>query len=148
MKTPDTASWQSSNCVSARTGILLVAHAPLARAYVAVAQHVFGDIAGPLVALDIHPNATPDTVIDAACELVAAMCCQEVLVLVDIHGGPTPCVIARRVCDALGTRADLIGGVNMPMLLTAIEGQQGEVHVLAAEVADCGRRSVLAGLPA
>jgi len=113
-----------------------------------VATHVFGEIAGPLVALDICPNATPDTVIEAAYELVAAMDCREVLVLVDIHGGPTPCVIARRVCDTLGDRADLIGGMNVPMLLTAIEGQQGEVHVLATEVADCGRSSVLAGLPA
>ena len=75
------------------------------------------------------------------------MGCAELLVLVDIHGGPTPCAVAQRLCESWGARARLLGGLNVPMLLTALECSRLEVGRLAQVAAEAGRRSVVDGLP-
>ena len=131
-----------------RTGLLLIAHAPLGEAFVKVAKHVFGTIDSPLRVLDVHADTSSDEAVRFAQLLVAGMNCAEVLILVDIHGGPTPCVIARRVCEALSDRAQLVGGLNAAMLLTALESVHLDAHSLAQIVVESGRGAVLSGLPA
>lgn len=129
------------------SGVLLIAHQPLAHALVRVAEHVLGHCGGPLAALDIPPDLPREYAIAAALTLAGQMACTGLLVLVDLHGGPTPCVVAQGLCEAWGTRARLVGGVNVAMLLTALESRHLPVEALAQEVTAAGRSSVLAGLP-
>lgn len=124
------------------TALLIIAHEPLAHAFVQVADHVFGSTVGPLAALDIAADIPREQSLAAAQSLADSMNCPQVLVLVDIHGGPTPCAVALRLCEKLGERARLVGGLNVAMLLTALESRHLHVGELAQLAATAGRVAV------
>ena len=129
-----------------RTGVLLIAHSPLASAFAQLADDVLCGADGPLAALDIGRDTTRAQALDAARKLAAEMDCAEWLVLVDIHGGPTPCVVAQQLCDELGRHATcLVGGLNAAMLLTALESRHLDVQSAAAVSAATARTAVCEG---
>lgn len=99
-----------------QTGLLLIAHAPLASALRAVAEHVYPDCAHRLQTLDIQPG-TPLPQVEEACRQALDRLPQtEVLVLTDVFGA-TPCNVAQRLADPSGRRRlRVITGVNVPML--------------------------------
>ena len=96
-------------------GLLVIAHAPLASALRAVAQHVYPECAGSLAALDIAPEMS----IEEACAQAAVALARvesgsgEALILTDVFGA-TPCNVAQRLAD--GVRVKVVTGVNVPML--------------------------------
>jgi PTS system ascorbate-specific IIA component len=93
--------------------IVVVAHAPLASALLAVAQHVYPDCARQLAAVDVGPGATPEGV---AADIRAARAAYpegETLILTDMFGA-TPCNGARGLAD--GTTVRVVAGVSVPML--------------------------------
>jgi PTS system ascorbate-specific IIA component len=95
------------------TAVLIVAHAPLATALRAVAQHAYPDCAGGLAAVDVGPESPPA---DVEADLRAALQAfngQDVLILTDVFGA-TPCNVAMHVSD--GVRARVVTGVNVPMV--------------------------------
>lgn len=92
--------------------ILLLAHEPLASALKSVAAHTFPECAADVVALDVPPSATPESV-EAALRLETAEPDTDWLVLVDSFGA-TPCNAALRAAD--GQRIRVVSGVNVPML--------------------------------
>lgn len=128
-----------------RSGVLLIAHAPLAQAFVSVAEHVLGRLERPLAALDLAADDSREHALSAAQSLAAAMGCGDLLILVDIHGGPSPCAVAQRLCQLWGSRARLVGGLNVAMLLTALESSNAEVGQLAEVVAEAARLGVCDG---
>lgn len=93
--------------------VLIVAHAPLASALRDVAAHVYAGCAHAVVALDVGPEASPDTVRDAARAIIAAGTERDWLVLTDVFGA-TPCNAALQVSDPQHVR--VVAGVNVPML--------------------------------
>lgn len=93
--------------------ILLIAHAPLATALQAVAQHAFPDCGASLVALDVEASALPEDVEASVRQVLARMEAAEVLILTDVFGA-TPCNVAQRLADNLRVR--VVTGVNVPML--------------------------------
>jgi PTS system ascorbate-specific IIA component len=93
--------------------LLIIAHAPLASALRAVAEHVFPDCTGRLATLDVTPEMSPETVQSQAAALLAASKQTETLILTDVFGA-TPCNAAQRVAD--GSRVRVVTGVNVPML--------------------------------
>ena len=116
------------------TQILLVAHAPLASALLAVAQHVFAELGTSMRAIDVAPQDDVHQVeisirnalrglLDSAglpaaggAETVndkAAQKPPEVLVLVDVFGA-TPCNAALAAAEGLPVR--VVTGVSVPML--------------------------------
>ena len=96
------------------TRILLLSHAPLASAMLAVAQHVFPDCAPGVIALDVDPADTPDQVDDKLRHHLDGLFAGEpVLILVDAFGA-SPCNAAVRVAD--GQRVRVVAGLNVPML--------------------------------
>jgi len=125
-----------------RSGVLLIAHAPLAQAFVSVAEHVLGRIECPLAALDLAADDSREHALSVAQSLAAGMGCGDLLILVDIHGGPSPCAVAQRLCQLWGPRARLVGGLNVAMLLTALECSNGEVERLAELVVEAARLGV------
>lgn len=96
-----------------QTGLLLIAHAPLASALRSVAQHVYPDCSTRLMVLDVEPGLAPAVIEDQARALLAAAPHDEFLVLTDVFGA-TPCNVAERLADP--RRVRVVAGVNVPML--------------------------------
>ncbi len=92
--------------------ILIVAHAPLAASLQAVAQHVYPDCGGQLVAIDVLPTESQEAVALRIKALVAESG-TEVLILADVFGA-TPCNAALAAAD--GVKQRVVAGVNVPML--------------------------------
>lgn len=101
--------------------ILILAHAPLATALLAVARHTFPDCAERVQALDVVADVGPEVTEARARELLALDAeeddGEDVLILTDVFGA-TPSNVAQRLSDGLRVRA--IAGVNVPMLWRAI----------------------------
>ena len=100
--------------------LLILAHAPLASALLAVAKHAFPDCATRVQALDVAPEATPEAVEAGARALLDTdpdSDDTETLVLTDVFGA-TPANVAQRLADGVRVRA--LAGVNVPMLWRAL----------------------------
>ncbi len=93
-------------------GLLIIAHAPLATALLAVARHVFPELAG-VRALDVHASDAPEAVEQRAQALLAEVRDPHALILTDVFGA-TPCNVAARLAD--GAQVRVVAGVNVPML--------------------------------
>ena len=94
-------------------GLFIIAHAPLASALRAVAEHVYPDCATSLTAFDVPPNTPIEQVEAQAASLLAHMGAPETLILTDVFGA-TPCNVAQRLAD--GVRVKVVTGVSVPML--------------------------------
>ena len=130
------------------TGILIIAHAPLASALRECVLHVYPETANGVLALDVLPNASTDITRAAAQALLQQLGAPNTLVLTDVFGA-TPSNVAQRLAD--GVQVCVIAGVNVPMLwrslcyatepLAAVVGRalagatQG-VRLVAASIAD------------
>lgn len=108
------------------TGLVIVAHAPLAAALLAVARHVFADRCDAVLAVDVAAGWSAEQAEQAIAQAVERASqspgdpgCSpaEVLILADVFGA-TPCNAAQRIAD--GARCRLVTGVNVPMLWRAI----------------------------
>jgi mannose PTS system EIIA component len=94
-------------------GLFIIAHAPLASALRAVAEHVYPDCAGSLSVLDVPADMPIEQVEAQAAALLMRMGAAETLILTDVFGA-TPCNVAQRLAD--GVRVKVVTGVNVPML--------------------------------
>jgi len=110
------------------TGLVIVAHAPLATAMLAVARHVFAERADAVVPVDVSADCSAEQVEQLIGEAVGRAARPagatepggpegEVLILADVFGA-SPCNAAQRVAD--GARVRLVAGLNVPMLWRAI----------------------------
>jgi mannose PTS system EIIA component len=102
------------------TVMLIVAHAPLASALKAVAQHTFPDCSKRLEAFDVLPDMTPDVIQAELRQLILGCADKETLVLTDVFGA-TPCNVAKQIAlqDDMGL-IKVVTGVNVPMLWRAL----------------------------
>ena len=95
------------------THVLIIAHAPLASALRAVAQHAYPDCAAELQALDVPRDATAESVAAQAGAQISHGGDADTLVFTDAFGA-TPC---RGAMLLLGNpRVRVVAGVNVPML--------------------------------
>lgn len=120
--------------------ILLVAHAPLASALLAVARHAFSDCAGQVSALDVPANVGLE---EAAAQISAALAAlpgPEVLVITDAFGA-TPCNAALAVVD--GVHARVVAGVNVPMLWRTLCYAHLPLGELVTRAVDGGRQGIM-----
>lgn len=95
-------------------GLLVIAHAPLASALKAVAEHTFPNCAPQLVVLDVLPDMDADAVEARARVLMAERDHLDWLVLTDVFGA-TPSNAAQRLIGDEG-HVRTLSGVNVPML--------------------------------
>ena len=99
------------------TGILLIAHAPLASALRACVMHVFPEADQSVLALDVQPTVAPEETLSVARDMMKQLGTPNVLVLTDVYGA-TPCNVAQKLVDGLNSQ--LVAGVNLPMALKAV----------------------------
>src|SRR6476661_7039369 len=94
-------------------GLLILAHAPLASALKAVAEHAFPDCAARLAVLDVLPTMPVEEIESLGRVMLEQMPEPDVLIFTDVFGA-TPCNVAQRLAD--GVRVKVVTGVNVPML--------------------------------
>jgi mannose PTS system EIIA component len=112
------------------TTILIIAHAPLASALRAVAEHAYPGCGGTIEVLDVAASASIEQVEADARALLARHAHEDALVFVDAFGA-TPSSGAKRLLDNPRTR--VVAGVNVPMLWrTLCYGTDGPLDALAA----------------
>jgi PTS system mannose-specific IIA component len=122
------------------TGILIIAHAPLASALKTCVLHVYPDAAAGVVALDVAPNDSPEITRAAAQALMAQLATPQALVLTDVFGA-TPCNVAQKVVDGFNTK--LVAGVNLPMLLRTVNYRHEALDVLVTRALAGGAQSIM-----
>jgi len=121
-------------------GLLLIAHAPLASALKAVAEHTYPSCFAQLSVLDVQTSLCPEDVETAARALMVAAGHEEWLVLTDVPGA-TPHNGALRLLDAEG-RVRLVSGLNGPMLWRSLCYGSMPVAQLAERAAEGGHRGI------
>ena len=122
------------------TGILIIAHAPLASAMRAAVLHVFPDVEQGVLALDVPAQESPEVTRERALGLLAQLETPNTLVLTDVFGA-TPCNIAQKVVD--GVHSKLVAGVNLPMLLRTVNYRHESLDVLSARALAGGTQSIM-----
>ncbi|ABM35562.1 PTS sugar transporter subunit IIA [Polaromonas naphthalenivorans] len=110
-------------------GILIIAHAPLASAFLQCVLHVFPDHPASVAALDVQPSMPPEETLVQAGILLKQLNTPQTLVLTDIFGA-TPCNVAQQLADGVATK--LVTGMNLPMLLRAVSYRNESLDVLVA----------------
>jgi len=122
------------------TGILIIAHAPLASALRACVLHVYPDAGDGVVALDVPPSENPEITRAAAKALLSRFDTPQALVLTDVFGA-TPCNVAQKVVD--GHTSKLVAGVNLPMLLRTVNYRNEALDVLVTRALAGGTQSIM-----
>ena len=122
------------------TSLLIIAHAPLAHALRECALHVFSDCGDSVAALDVQPHAAPEDSLAQARGLLQQMGTHSTLVLTDLFGA-TPCNIAQRLVDGVGSR--LVAGVNLPMLLRAVSYRAEPLDAVVSRAVVGGTQGVM-----
>jgi PTS system mannose-specific IIA component len=123
------------------SGLLLIAHAPLASALKAVAEHAFPDCASKLEVLDVTPEMSVEAVEAQARAILAAAGFEEALVLTDVFGA-TPSNAALRLQDADG-HVRVLSGVNVPMLWRSLCYASEPLAVLLQRAATGGTQGIV-----
>ncbi len=120
--------------------ILLVAHAPLASALLAVARHAYADCNRVVAAVDVPAAAN----LEDATGLVKAALQQlpgaEVLVLTDAFGA-TPSNAALAATD--GVHARVVTGINVPMVWRSLCYGHLSLGELVTRAVDGGRQGIM-----
>ncbi len=122
------------------TGILIVAHAPLASALRTAALHVYPEAASGVLALDVGAEDSTEVTRAASLALLKQLGTSEALVLTDVFGA-TPSNVAQKVVDGVHTK--LVAGVNLPMLLRTVNYRQESLETLVARALAGGTQCIM-----
>ncbi|WP_353134559.1 PTS fructose transporter subunit IIA [Limnohabitans sp.] len=120
--------------------ILIIAHAPLAKALRDCAMHVYAECAADVIALDVLPDAQPEDTLALAISAAGSALDEGLLVLTDIFGA-TPANVAQKLVT--GSHAKLIAGVNLPMLFRSVCYRHEPLDALAARALAGGTQGVM-----
>jgi len=110
-------------------GLMIIAHAPLASALKAVAEHTFPDCQRTLEALDVSGDMAIEDVEALARAMLERVRTPEALIFTDVFGA-TPCNVAQRLGD--GVQVRVIAGVNVPMLWRSLCYADESLDAMAA----------------
>lgn len=102
-------------------GILLLSHGPFAVALVDTAKMLFGESEN-LAAFSLEPGDDIDQYRKAFTEVIDEFP-QGSLILVDLFGG-TPCNQVMRYIQETGKPLEVVGGMNLPMLVNAVMARE------------------------
>jgi PTS system mannose-specific IIA component len=121
--------------------IFIIAHAPLAQALRECAMHVYAECAPTVLALDVRAHAEPEDTLSQAQQLLAHVPHGDgLLVLTDIFGA-TPANVAQKVVQ--GRNAQLIAGVNVPMLFRSVCYRHEPLETLVSRALSGGTQGVM-----
>jgi len=130
------------------TGILIVAHTPLASAMLSFIEHTFGDLPERIRAVDIPPHEdikdSFERVLEAA---IGVNTGKGVLILTDVMGA-TPANVASKIESVghsygLTSQVIVLTGLNLPMLMRCISHRGEELEELAHKALAGGQHGIL-----
>jgi PTS system mannose-specific IIA component len=134
------ADAESQNDFDAMVGILLITHAPLGKAFIEAATHVFRGAPEHLESLDVVADQDPEEIRRLAREAIARIDDGAgVLVLTDIIGA-TPCNCTLAFC--VPGKVEVLAGVSLPMLLRAISYRHNSLDSVAEIALAGGQRGM------
>lgn len=122
------------------TGLLIIAHAPLASALRACVLHVYPEAEQRIAALDVPAGESPALTVETARQLAHGLGTPRLLVLTDVFGA-TPSNVAQKIVDGVNSR--LIAGVNLPMLLRTVNYLGDELEVLVNRALAGGTQCIM-----
>lgn len=120
--------------------ILLVAHAPLATALLAVARHAYADCSRDVAAVDVPAGAGLEQATALVQSALQALPGPDVLVLVDAFGA-TPNNAALAAVD--GIHARVVTGINVPMVWRSLCYAHLPLGELVTRAVDGGRQGIM-----
>ena len=103
-------------------GILLLSHGPFAVSLIDTAKMLFGDSEN-LAAFSLEPGDDIDKYRESFVEVINEFP-KGSLILVDLFGG-TPCNQVMRYIQETGEPLEIVGGMNLPMLVNAVLAREG-----------------------
>jgi PTS system mannose-specific IIA component len=119
-------------------GILLLTHAPLGRAFIEAATHVFRTEPAQIEAVDVVADQDPKEVYELARAAIDRINDGTgVLVITDVMGG-TPSNCTLQLC--IPGEIEVIAGISLPMLLRALTYRHNTIDV-TVEMALAGGQS-------
>ncbi|AXF86730.1 PTS system mannose-specific EIIAB component [Ephemeroptericola cinctiostellae] len=122
-------------------GILLVTHTPLSAAFLAAATHVYKKAPDNVRALDVIADQDPYEVNELVAEALLELDDGDgVLILTDICGA-TPANCAQRMAN-LSSNTRLVYGLNVPMLLRALNYRHLPLAQVVEKALDGGKNGV------
>jgi len=130
------------------TGIIIVAHTPVASAMYGFAEHIFGKSPERVRAIDIPPyedtKVSFERVLQAANEVDNG---NGVLVLTDVMGA-TPANVATKLetsgsSSGLHPKVIVLAGLNLPMLMRCISHREDGLESLALKALQGGQNGIL-----
>jgi PTS system ascorbate-specific IIA component len=123
-------------------GILLLTHEAMGAALITTARHILGRIPLALEACAIPPGSDIDAAMRNVAARVRALDSGDgVLVLTDVYGA-TPSNLAEKL-PTLGLDLHRVSGLNLPMLLRALNYPEQSLLELAQTAASGGRSGIL-----
>ena len=122
-------------------GILLLTHEAMGDALIETARHLLGRISLKIDAFSIPPGSDTDFAMTSAAARVRKLDSGDgVLVLTDVFGA-TPSNIIDKI-QPLGVKIRRVSGLNLPMLLRALNYSEQNLAELAQTAADGARAGV------
>ncbi len=120
-------------------GLLLVAHAGLARELLTAAEMIVGKIE-LAEAIGIGPDARVDGIRETIVEAIKTVGADGVIIMTDMFGG-TPSNMGLSFLEE--NRVEVLTGVNLPMVIKfASDRKMRSVAELAETLKKCGRESI------
>lgn len=128
-----------------QTGILLIAHAPLASAMMQCVLHIFPDKKPFIASYDVTNDLTPDEGLAQGLLLAEQLHAKRLLIFTDIMGA-TPFNLAKKLMKALHKNNDypvrLICGTNIPMLLRAMTYYEKPIDEITEMIIQGGQQGI------
>jgi len=123
--------------------ILLITHEGLGQPLITSAERMLGSLPLPVAALAVPFDADPEAMLVAASSALRRIDQGDgVLILSDLYGA-TPANIARRAAF-LGSPVRRVAGLNLPMLLRALNYPELDLEQMARAAATGARLAVIA----
>ncbi|ASY30790.1 PTS sugar transporter subunit IIA [Taylorella equigenitalis] len=125
------------------TNIVLCVHSPMHKAYLKVMEHICPN-ANSFMGYDVEADQDPSFLVDKIYKDIKFDIKEgnSVLILTDLIGA-TPYNISKEVVSKLqkdGVDADLISGINMGIVLTALGSQSLPFQELKLKIIESGRK--------
>ncbi|MEN8214143.1 MAG: hypothetical protein ABFR19_07250 [Pseudomonadota bacterium] len=124
------------------SGLLMVTHAPLGSAFLQVVAHILGATPDLLRVLDIAPNTNREIILDEGLLLLKQLDDHEGVVILSDCKGSTPGNIAEQL-HSIVFNSSLVYGLNLPMLLRALNYCGQSHHAVAAASITGGKNSIV-----
>ncbi len=120
-------------------GLVLVAHAGLARELLSAAEMIVGKM-GLAEAVGISPDDTVENIRANVTEAIKKVSTGGVIIMTDMFGGTPSNMSLSFLKDNV---VEVLTGVNLPMLLKfAVEREKAGVAELARMLKECGQESI------